>query len=69
MSEPLTCPACQRSQITTAACPNCETDLATLHLLANLPLAKTDGDYRLGLVIFSVIGSFVSGLIAAKFFL
>lgn len=69
MSEPLTCPACQRSQITTAACPNCETDLATLHLLANLPLAKTGWDYRLGLVILSIISSFIGGLIAAKFFL
>jgi hypothetical protein len=69
MSEPLTCPACQRSQITTAACPNCETDLVTLHLLANLPLAKTGWDYRLGLVILSIISSFIGGLIAAKFFL
>jgi hypothetical protein len=69
MSEPLTCPACQRSQITTAACPNCETDLATLQLLASLPLAKTDLDYRLGLVILSIICSFIGGLIAAKLFL
>jgi hypothetical protein len=69
MNEPLTCPACQRTQIITAACPNCETDLATLHLLANLPLAKTGQDYRLGLVILSIISSFIGGLVAAKFFL
>jgi hypothetical protein len=69
MSKPLTCPACQRTQITTATCPNCETDLATLHLLANLPLAKIGWNYQLGLVILSIISSFIGGLIAAKFFL
>ncbi len=69
MSEPLTCPACQRTQITAATCPNCETDLATLHLLANLPLAKTGWDYRLGLATLVIFSSFISGLVAAKFFL
>ncbi len=69
MNEPLTCPACQRSQITAVTCPNCETDLATLHLLASLPLAKTGWDYRLKLAILSIISSFIGGLVAAKFFL
>jgi hypothetical protein len=69
MSEPLTCPACRRTQITTDNCPNCETDLATLHLLANLSLAKTGWNYQLGLVILSIISSFIGGLVAAKFFL
>jgi hypothetical protein len=69
MSEALTCPACQRTQITTVTCPNCETDLATLHLLANLQPVKTGWDYQLGLVILSIISSFIGGLIAAKFFL
>jgi hypothetical protein len=69
MSEPLTCPACQRTQITTATCPNCETELTTLHLLASLPAAKTGWNYPRGLVILSIISSFFGGLIAAKFFL
>jgi hypothetical protein len=69
MNEPLTCPACQRTQITTATCPNCETDLATLHLLANLSPVKAGWNYRLGLVILSIISSFVGGLVAANFFL
>ena len=34
----LTCPVCQRSQIETNTCPNCETDLATYRMLAELPV-------------------------------
>ncbi len=69
MSEQLTCPTCQRTQITTANCPNCETDLAILHLLANLSPVETGWDYQLRLIILSIISSFISGLVAAKFFL
>jgi hypothetical protein len=69
MREPLTCPACQRTQVTTDTCPNCETDLVILHLLASLPPVTTDWNYQLGLVILSILSSFVGGLIAAKFFL
>jgi C4-type Zn-finger protein len=69
MSTPLTCPACQRTQVTTMTCPNCETDLTTLHLLASLPHNKTDWNYQPVLVILSVFSSFVGGWIAAKFFL
>ena len=38
MSEKLTCPVCERSQIETNTCPNCETDLATYRMLAELPV-------------------------------
>ncbi|BAZ44482.1 hypothetical protein NIES4102_14920 [Chondrocystis sp. NIES-4102] len=34
----LTCPVCDRSQIETNICPNCETDLSTYRMLAQLPL-------------------------------
>ncbi len=34
----LTCPVCERSQIETNTCPNCETDLSTYRMLAQLPV-------------------------------
>ncbi|AFY95182.1 LysM peptidoglycan-binding domain-containing protein [Chamaesiphon minutus] len=37
MSE-LTCPVCDRSGIDRNICPNCETDLSTLRMLAELPI-------------------------------
>lgn len=37
MSINLTCPVCERSQIETNTCPNCETDLSTYRMLAELP--------------------------------
>lgn len=64
MSEPLICPACQRQQVTTITCPNCETDLATLRILAALPPVKSG--WRGWAV---VIGSFIGGLLAAKILL
>jgi primosomal protein N' len=65
MNQPLTCPACQRTKITTSTCPNCETDLAALQILANLPLAKTGLDYRwLGLAVLMAIGGFVAAKIS-----
>jgi hypothetical protein len=42
----LTCPVCQRTQIETATCPNCEADLTALRILANLPPARSGLDYR-----------------------
>ena len=38
MSVKLTCPVCERSQIETNTCPNCETDLSTYRMLAELPV-------------------------------
>ena len=38
MSVKLTCPVCGRSQIETNTCPNCETNLSTYRMLAELPL-------------------------------
>ncbi|MDJ0594348.1 MAG: LysM peptidoglycan-binding domain-containing protein [Pleurocapsa sp. MO_226.B13] len=38
MSVKLTCPVCDRSQIETDTCPNCETDLSTYRMLAQLPV-------------------------------
>jgi hypothetical protein len=67
MSTTLTCPACQRTQITTVTCPNCETDLAALRILAELPAAKTGLDYRwLALAISTAILTAIMGFIAAK---
>jgi hypothetical protein len=59
----LSCPVCQRSQITTATCPNCEADLSALRILATLPPASIGLDYRwLGLAIATAI----LGFLAAK---
>jgi hypothetical protein len=64
MNEPLTCPACQRQQISTATCPNCETDLSALRILAALPPVSTNKlDYRWLLL---GITSVILGLIIAK---
>ena len=41
MSVKLTCPVCDRSQIETNTCPNCETDLSTYRMLAQLPVETT----------------------------
>jgi hypothetical protein len=38
MSVKLTCPVCDRSQIETNTCPNCESNLSTYRMLAELPL-------------------------------
>ena len=38
MSVKLTCPVCDRSQIETNTCPNCETDLSTYRMLVQLPV-------------------------------
>ena len=38
MSVKLTCPVCERSQIEENICPNCETDLSTYRMLAELPV-------------------------------
>jgi hypothetical protein len=60
----LTCPACQRQQIDTATCPNCETDLSALRILAALPpVAPSRFDYRWLLLL---VTSVILGLIIAK---
>lgn len=38
MSVKLTCPVCDRAQIEENICPNCETDLSTYRMLAQLPV-------------------------------
>jgi hypothetical protein len=37
----LTCPVCQRPQVTTNNCPNCEANLESLQILAQLPVSPT----------------------------
>jgi hypothetical protein len=66
MSEPLICPACQRQQVTTITCPNCETDLAALRILATLPPVQKGLDRWWGWAMMTVIGSFIGGLLAAN---
>lgn len=37
MSNKITCPVCDRSEIEINICPNCQTDLTLLRMLAELP--------------------------------
>ena len=50
MSIELTCPVCDRTIVKDNICPNCETDLSTYGMLANLPQytpAKTENKRRI----------------------
>jgi hypothetical protein len=40
-STKINCPVCGRTEIEGDICPNCETDLAAIVALSNLPLANT----------------------------
>ena len=46
MSVKLTCPVCERSQIETNTCPNCETDLSTYRMLAELPVETLEAKQK-----------------------
>jgi len=46
MKQELTCPACGRAGIEGNICPNCETDLTALRVLAELPLANRSRDLK-----------------------
>ncbi len=41
MSINLTCPVCDRPEIEGDICPNCETNLSTFRILAELPIVET----------------------------
>jgi hypothetical protein len=48
MSTKITCPVCDRSQIEINICPNCQTDLALLRMLTELPLIQpTESSWQL----------------------
>lgn len=40
MSTKITCPVCDRSEIEINICPNCQTDLALLRMLTELPVLE-----------------------------
>jgi LysM domain len=42
----LNCPVCDRSGIDRDICPNCETDLSTLRLLAELPIVAPQNTFK-----------------------
>lgn len=40
MKPKLTCPVCDRPEISGDICPNCETDLSLIRMLVELPVAE-----------------------------
>ena len=73
MTTKLTCPVCDRTEITTSICPNCETNLSSLKLLAELPIiesVKSESSFNLNnyLLTFLLI-CLISLLFADLFFL
>ncbi len=47
MSTKITCPVCDRSELEINICPNCQTDLALLRMLTELPLLEqTDSSFQ-----------------------
>ena len=63
MSNKITCPVCDRSEIEINICPNCQTDLALLRMLAELPLLEPiDSNLQLpkwltiGILLFILLG-------------
>lgn len=42
LSKTLNCPVCDRQEIGELICPNCETDLSPLRILAQLPELSSD---------------------------
>jgi hypothetical protein len=48
MSTKITCPVCDRSELEINICPNCQTDLALLRMLTELPaLAPIETSFQL----------------------
>lgn len=41
MKPKLTCPVCDRPEISGDICPNCETDLSLIRMLVELPVAES----------------------------
>lgn len=75
MTQKLSCPVCERSEIETNTCPNCETDLSTIRMLIELPTLELNNKQKkpqgglilvvIGLIIVaSIIGSLGGYIIA-----
>ncbi|BAQ61258.1 hypothetical protein GM3708_1664 [Geminocystis sp. NIES-3708] len=68
MNQKLTCPVCDRQEIETNICPNCETDLSTIRMLKELPLLENKLDSKKNsLIIYLFIILLILGIIIASF--
>lgn len=68
MSEKLTCPVCDRTDIETNICPNCETDLSTIRLLKELPEIEQKENPKLqNLLIIPLVSFLIIGLLVGSF--
>ena len=55
----LTCPVCDRSDIDSYCCPNCETDLSILRMMMELPETRSNTRW---IMLTAIIGGIVLGL-------
>jgi LysM domain len=46
MKTKITCPVCDRPDIEGDICPNCETNLSTFRMLAELPIVEVNNSFR-----------------------
>jgi C4-type Zn-finger protein len=72
MTTKLTCPVCDRSEITTHICPNCETDLSAIRLLAELPVVeaiKSESSFNINNQLLTFILICLGSLLFADLFL
>jgi C4-type Zn-finger protein len=71
MTTKLSCPVCDRSEITDSICPNCETDLSAIRLLAELPVieaVKSESSFNINNQLLTLIVIFVTSLLLADLF-
>ncbi|WP_330202150.1 LysM peptidoglycan-binding domain-containing protein [Cyanobacterium sp. DS4] len=67
MTEKLTCPVCDRTEIDTNICPNCETDLSTIRLLKELPqIEEKDQKKSQKLLIITLASVLIMGLLVGN---
>jgi hypothetical protein len=63
MSINLTCPVCDRPDVEGDICPNCETNLSTFRLLAELPIVEPNNDISSKTKIWLLATIFAVGII------
>jgi len=67
MAEKLTCPVCDRTEIETNICPNCETDLSTIRLLKDLPqIEEKDNKKSQKFIIITLASVLIMGLLVGN---
>ncbi|MGI0483441.1 LysM peptidoglycan-binding domain-containing protein [Geminocystis sp. CENA526] len=65
MTEKLTCPVCDRTEIETNICPNCEADLSTIRMLKQLPILENKSSNKKWLISLLLILLFIGILVGS----